>query len=120
MPPTILICEDEPSLRELVRATLGPRYEFLDAVDGEEAMRLLRECKPTLVILDLMLPKVSGLEVLGELRGDQVLRDTPVVVITAWSHAEEAAHIAGANRFLAKPFEPDELKSAVDELLAAR
>ena len=120
MPPTILICEDEPSLRELVRATLGDGYTFADAADGEEATRLLRELRPALVVLDLMLPRVSGLEVLGELRADEAISDTPVVVITAWSHAREAALAAGADRFIAKPFEPDELKSAVDELLAER
>jgi CheY-like chemotaxis protein len=120
MPPTILICEDEPSLRELVRATLGTDYAFVDAADGEEAARVVRELQPALVVLDLMLPRVSGLEVLADLRADEVIGDTPVVVITAWSHAREAALAAGADRFIAKPFEPDELKSAVDELLAER
>jgi CheY-like chemotaxis protein len=120
MPPTILICEDEPTLRELVRATLGPGYEFVEAVDGDEAAQLIREVRPSLIVLDLMLPRVSGLELLGDLRADESLRDTPVVVLTAWSHAEDAALVAGADRFLAKPFEPDELKSAVDELLAER
>jgi CheY-like chemotaxis protein len=120
MPPTILICEDEPTLRELVRATLGPGYEFVEAVDGDEAAQLIREVRPSLIVLDLMLPRVSGLELLGDLRADETLRDTPVVVLTAWSHAEDAALVAGADRFLAKPFEPDELKSAVDELLAER
>jgi CheY-like chemotaxis protein len=118
-PPTILICEDEPSLRELVRATLGPRYDYVDATDGDEAARLIQEHRPSLIVLDLMLPRVSGLEVLADLRADAGMRHTPVVVITAWSHAQEAALAAGANRFLAKPFEPDDLKSAVDELLAA-
>ena len=120
MPPIILICEDEPSLRELVRATLGSGYDFVDAVDGDEAAQLIREVRPALIVLDLMLPRVSGLELLGDLRADESVRDTPVVVLTAWSHAEEAALVAGADRFLAKPFEPDELKSAVDELLAER
>jgi CheY-like chemotaxis protein len=120
MPPKILICEDEPSLRELVRATLGPGYEFVDAADGEEAARLIHELRPALVVLDLMLPRMSGLEVLGDLRADETMRDTPVVVISAWSHAREAAFAAGADRFFPKPFEPDELKSAVDELLAER
>ena len=120
MPQTILICEDEPSLRELVRATLGSGYAFVDAADGEEAARLIRELRPALVVLDLMLPRMSGLEVLGDLRADETISHTPVVVITAWTHAEEAAVAAGADRFFAKPFEPDELKSAVDELLAER
>jgi DNA-binding response OmpR family regulator len=64
-----------------------------------------------------MLPRMSGVEVLAELRGDTAIRDTPVVVITAWTHAQQAAVAAGADRFVAKPFDPDELKAVVDELL---
>ena len=60
MPPTILICEDEPSLRELVRATLGSGYDYVDASDGDEAARLIHAHRPSLIVLDLMLPRVSG------------------------------------------------------------
>ena len=67
-----------------------------------------------------MLPRKSGVEVLAELRGDRRSRDTPVVVITAWTHAQQAAVAAGADRFVAKPFDPDELKAVVGELLRGR
>jgi CheY-like chemotaxis protein len=120
MPPTILICEDEPSLRELVRATLGPAYRCADAATGDEALELARELAPDVIVLDLMLPGRSGLDVLAELRSDEAIRDTPVVVMTAWTHAQEAALASGADRFLAKPFEPDELKALVDELVSGR
>jgi CheY-like chemotaxis protein len=115
---TILVCDDDPSLRELVRAVLGPGYRFVEAADGTEALELARGLQPDLVVLDVMLPGLSGIEVLEAIRGDAALRDLKVVVITAWSHAEIDAEVAGADRFVAKPFDPDDLSHAVEELLA--
>ena len=115
---TILVCDDDPSLRELVRAVLGPAYRFAEAADGLEALALARELRPDLVVLAVMLPGLSGIEVLEALRLDEELRSIPVVVITAWSHAELDAQVAGADRFVSKPFDPDQLSRAVEELLA--
>ena len=114
---TILVCDDEPSLRELVRAVLGSEYRFIEVDDGHQALALTRELRPDLLVLDLMLPGLSGLDVLAAIRVDEALRTLPVVVVTAWSHAEASALDAGADRFVAKPFEPDELTTAVEELL---
>ena len=115
---TILVCDDDPSLRELVRAVLGPSYRFIEAADGVEALTLAREIRPDLIVLDVMLPELSGIEVLEALRMDEELQSIRVIVITAWSHAEVDAHIAGADRFVSKPFYPDDLSAAVEELLA--
>jgi CheY-like chemotaxis protein len=115
---TILVCDDDPSLRELVRAVLGPRYRFVEAADGTEALAIAREEAPDLIVLDVMLPGLSGIEVLETIRTEDGLRDLKVVVITAWSHAEIDAQVAGADRFVSKPFDPDELSSAVEELLS--
>ena len=114
---TILVCDDDPSLRELVRAVLGPRYRFIEAADGTEALVAARELSPDLIVLDVMLPGISGIEVLETIRNDEQLKDLFVVVITAWSHAELEARVAGADRFVSKPFDPDVLSSAVEELL---
>jgi putative two-component system response regulator len=115
---TILVCDDDANLRELVRAVLGPRYRFVEAVDGTEALTVARELSPDLIVLDIMLPGRSGMEVLAELREDDELSGIPVVVITAWSHAEAEAWTAGADRVVLKPFDPDVLSGAVAELLS--
>ena len=115
-PPTILICEDELPLRELLRAAIGDGYRYVEAGDGREALEQAAAVKPDLILLDVMMPGPSGLDILG------ALKDTgaPVVVVSAWSHAEDEALAGGAARFVAKPFDPDGLKGIVDELLAAR
>jgi CheY-like chemotaxis protein len=115
--PTILVCDDDPPLRELVRAVLGPSYRFVEAADGTEALASVRELVPDLIVLDVMLPGMSGIDVLRTLRADEATSHIPVVVITAWSHAEADAWTAGADRFVSKPFDPDELDRAVRELL---
>ena len=119
MAATILLCDDEEPLRELLRAILGDGYAYAEVADGEAALETARELRPDLVVLDVMLPRRNGLEVLSELRRSPELKDTPVIVVTAWTHAEASALAAGANRVFGKPFDPDELLSAVEELLAA-
>lgn len=114
---TILVCDDDANLRELVRAALGDGYRYVEAADGGEALEATRSLRPDLVVLDVMLPVRSGLEVLAEIRADGHVRETPVVVITAWSHAEVDAESAGADAFISKPFDPDDLAAAVAELL---
>jgi len=75
--------------------------------------------RPDLILLDMMMPGQSGLEVLAELRRDPELRGIPVLMLTARAQLtdREAAHLAGADRFLAKPFSPLELDGVVKELL---
>jgi DNA-binding response OmpR family regulator len=114
---TILICEDDRNLRKLIKLVLGDRYAFAEATDGHEAVELARKVRPDLVVLDLMLPGRSGFDVLGALRAEASVDGVPVVVISAWSHADAAALAAGADRFLPKPFEADDLEAAVTDLL---
>jgi CheY-like chemotaxis protein len=116
---TILICDDEPALRELIRASMDDRFEFAEASDGIIAMELARELSPDMVILDLMLPRLSGLEVLARLNADEQLKDVPVLVITAWNETREDVLAAGADDFVTKPFDPEDLRSAVNRLVAA-
>ena len=110
---TVLICDDEPALRELIRASVDDGYLFAEAGDGVTALELAREVNPDVVILDLMLPRLSGLEVLARMGADEELRRVPVIVITAWNETREDVLAAGAADFVTKPFEPDRLREAV-------
>jgi len=65
---TVLICDDEPSLRELIRISLDGPYEFVEADDGEQSLELARLVRPDVMILDMMMPRRSGLEVLHAMR----------------------------------------------------
>lgn len=121
LPTTVLLCDDESVLRELVRATLeSDDYAIVEASDGEESLDLARRLRPDIVVLDMMMPGRSGLDVLRELRSDPGLTSIPVVMLTARARAADmnAALEAGADRYLAKPFSPLELISVVEELLA--
>ena len=116
---TILICDDEPALRELIRASLDDGYFFAEASDGLTALELAREVEPDVVVLDLMLPRLGGLEVLARMRADEHLRCVPVLVITAWNETREDVLAAGAAEFTSKPFDPDALKASIEKLLEA-
>jgi CheY-like chemotaxis protein len=117
---TVLICDDEPSLRELIRVSLNGPYSFAEADDGEESLEIARRLRPDVVILDMMMPRRTGLEVLAEMRRDKDLADMPVIVLTAQPATREEALRKGADLVIVKPFEPDQITSAVEEVLAER
>jgi CheY-like chemotaxis protein len=116
----ILICDDEVTMRLLLRVVLNSEYEFSEAADGFEALELARRAKPDLVVLDIMLPGGNGLVLLEQLRADPALRDIPAIVLTASPDFEAAALAVGAERFFTKPFDPDELRAAVQNLVGSR
>jgi DNA-binding response OmpR family regulator len=115
---TVLICEDEPSLRELIRISLDGQYEFAEEDDGAQCLEVARAVRPDVVILDMMLPGRNGLDVLHDLRNDSGLADTPVVVLTAQPAARDDALRAGATLVMVKPFDLDEFSAAVKEVLS--
>ena len=117
--PHVLVVDDEAPLRELIVVALGEAFCCEEAEDGETALTRLGEARPDLVFLDVMLPGLSGLDVLREMRADPLLRDVKVVVVSAWQGTEdvEVALENGADRFLAKPFRVDELASVANDLV---
>ena len=117
---TVLICDDEPSLRELIRISLVGPYEIAEADDGERSLELARLMRPDVMILDMMMPRLSGLEVLNAVRQDAQLSGTRVIVLTAQPATREHALRAGADIVMVKPFEPEEISNAVEEVLSDR
>ena len=115
---TVLICDDEPSLRELVRVSLDGPYRFAEADNGEDCLELVRQERPDVVILDMMMPRRNGLEVLAELRREEALDDMAVIVLTAQPASRDDALRAGADLVMVKPFEPEQISAAVEEVLA--
>jgi len=116
---TILVCDDDVRLRELMKVTLGDAYRYLEAEDTDTAIELCQSEQPDLVLLDVMLPGRSGLDVLEVLRADEHLHTIPVIVVSAWQTADDqkAAIALGADAFLGKPFELEELTTSVSTLL---
>jgi DNA-binding response OmpR family regulator len=117
---TILIADDEPHVVELVRVTLeDDRIRVVDAADGRAALALAEAVAPALVLLDVHLPDVSGLEVCRRLRKHAHLADTRIVMLTAAAQQDDILRgfSAGATDYLTKPFSPVRLLCVVDRLL---
>ena len=117
MPSTVLIVEDDPNTVDLVQLYLRrDGHKVLAALDGREGLRLAREAKPDLVVLDLMLPGLDGMEICRILREES---DVPIVMLTA--RVEEEDRLAGldlgADDYVAKPFSPRELAARIRAVL---
>lgn len=117
---TVVIADDEPSMRLLVHATIeSDDYTVVEAVDGTQAWALIQEHKPSLVLLDVQMPGLSGLEVLQKIKEEPSLAATRVILLTAKAQESdiEAGLIAGADFYLTKPFSPLDLLTRVEEAL---
>ena len=120
MPPRVLVCDNEEPLRALVRGALDiGDYEIVEACDGDESVELAQAFEPDLIVLDMMMPGRTGVEVLETLRADPRFAETPVVMLTARAQTadRQAAEAAGASYLLPKPFSPLALATLVEELL---
>ncbi len=116
----MLLVEDEANIAEAIRFILtrdGWRVSHL--VDGAQALAQVRQDPPDLLILDHMLPGMSGLEVLAALRADPGTRSLPVMVLTARGRDREAAERAGADRFMSKPFSNAEILAEVRAMMGS-
>jgi diguanylate cyclase (GGDEF)-like protein/PAS domain S-box-containing protein len=118
--PVILVVDDEPKNIELLEAQLIPRgYDVVKAASGQEALEKLSSDQIDLVLLDIMMPKMSGFETLRKLRADEKTRLLPVVMITALNEVEDRVKAleAGCDDFISKPFDKHELLVRVESLL---
>ena len=123
MPEKILIVEDEPRNMRVVTMTLKPYgYDLLQAKDGEEALEIAAADHPDLILMDIQLPKMSGLEAAQRLRKMPRFKDTPIVALTAYAMKgdKEKFLAAGCDAYLSKPFNTRELPEVVAKMLAER
>ncbi len=116
----ILIVDDDPLIRKLIATTLEDvsGYRMSEAGDGEEAVSRARDVQPSIVFLDIDMPRLNGIETCRRLKSEPVTADATIVMLTAMSegeHQDLAVH-AGADLFLTKPFSPLRLLRLVDEL----
>jgi two-component system phosphate regulon response regulator PhoB len=123
MTPRILVVEDEPAILELLRVNLvDAGYEVQAAADAETAQALLKDALPDLVLVDWMLPGMSGLALARQIRADARTRELPLIMVTA--RAEEADKVAGleawVDDYVTKPFSPRELKARIKAVLRRR
>ena len=122
-PPRVLIADDNAQGVELLEAYLADSdYDIQTAADGEETLRKVRDWHPDLILLDIMMPKISGFEVCKRLRADPHTRDTAVLMITALDQQSDIdrAVEAGTDDFLTKPINKTELLLRVRSVLKSR
>jgi CheY-like chemotaxis protein len=118
--PRVLVAEDNPQGAELLEAYFsGLNYEIRAATDGEATLKAVRDWKPDLILLDVMMPKLSGFEVCKRLRSDPATRDIAVIMVTALDQPSdiERAVDVGTNDFLTKPINKAELLLRVQAML---
>lgn len=123
MAKTLLIIEDDPLMLRLYEKIFKfEKYEVHTAVNGEEGLEKARQLKPTLIILDIMMPKMNGLQVLDKLKADTDTKKIPVVVLTnlAGEKDAETALLKGAVKYIVKSdYEPKQVANMVKEIISA-
>lgn len=119
MKKSVLIVEDEKHIAEAQSLVLGEHYNVHHASDGAEGLKMAERLKPNVVILDIMLPKMSGYEVCRKIRSNAELKGTKIVMVTAKNQQidENAGMDIGADDYIMKPFEAEELKHVVSQVL---
>ncbi len=121
MSKKVLVVEDNPQNMTVILMTLKPQgHTLLEAADGEAALRVVESEKPDLVLLDIQLPDMDGIEVIRRLRQMPEFGSNPIVAVTAYAMKgdKEKAIEAGCDAYVAKPFSIYELRRVVDEMLS--
>jgi two-component system, cell cycle response regulator DivK len=119
-PKTILYVEDNELNRRIVRDLLKrTSYRLLEAPDGETSLDIVRRERPDLILMDIQLPRLSGIEVTRTLRSEPITANTPIIAITSFalSGDEQRAKEAGATAYMSKPYSPRDLLALIRSLL---
>jgi len=117
----ILIVDDSENIRKLVKIIVKRvgDYEYIEAGTGSEGLKKALKYKPDLIILDLVIPGMDGIELCRRVKAEEKTKDIPIIVLTSETtyDAVEQAKDAGADIFIGKPFEPKDLRESVKELI---
>lgn len=115
----VLVVDDEDNIRRLVRSILGSNYIVLEAKDGRAAVDMARSHKPSLILMDILMPKTDGYTACAEIKKDPATGAIPVVMLTAVGYElnKTLAKQVGADEYITKPFSPKELLSVIDKFL---
>jgi adenylate cyclase len=122
-PPRILIVDDNETNRDILCTRLRPQgYELLEASDGEEALAIVRQLHPDLMLLDVMMPKIDGIEVCRQLKSDANLPFIPIILVTARADTKDivAGLEAGADEYVTKPVDQSALVARVRSMLRVK
>jgi len=117
---TILYVEDNEMNRQIVRDLLKrTKYQLLEAHDGEAGVAKALEARPGLILMDIQLPRISGLDAIRKLRAEAAMASTPIIAITSFalSGDDQKAKEAGATAYLAKPYSPRDLLALIRKTL---
>jgi len=120
---TVLVADDERTIRTLVAAVLDQGgVRTIEAADGTEALDMARRHRPDVVLLDILMPNMNGIDVCRQIRAERALSRTPVIMLTACGQEsdQERGQKAGANAFIVKPFSPAVLLQTVLTALSRR
>ena len=116
----VLVVEDEPDIVNVLKIRLESEgFDVLTAPDGKEGLRAIREFIPDIVVLDLVMPEIGGLELCGIVKSDERLQKIPVIVLSARTEKKdmEESYNSGASAYFAKPYEWSELLAGIKEFL---
>jgi len=117
----IVCIEDEPEMIDLFRLILTRRgFEVIGANGGRQGLELVKEIKPDLILIDLMMPDMDGWEVYQNLKANEDTQNIPVIVVTAKAQSIDRVlglHIAKVNDYIAKPFSPSSLLESIEQVL---
>jgi two-component system cell cycle response regulator DivK len=119
----VLHVEDNPSNRMIIRDLLRSRgYTIVEVMDGQEAVAAAERERPNIILMDIQLPSISGLEAARRIKAKAELRHIPIVALTSFALGgdDKKAFAAGCDAYLAKPYRPRELLKLIEDLLAKR
>ena len=116
----ILIVDDEPKVRRLSHTILNKQFDIIEAEDGRQALDMLIDQKPDVILMDMMMPKMDGLSACHKIKSDPATKSIPVIMVTAigFELNIKLSQQMGANGYVTKPFLPQELLDKIGEVLA--